>query len=148
MRVRANLRASFESMVRAPPLQDWASAAPGSVHKVAFSTLAGMSMPTLFGEVPLSESRKGSADGFVGSEWGRASRDPPREARGKRPMLRPWSRTARRRRGIFFSSYFLLISLFSPFLCFLFISVPIFCFHKTQVSAENSNRSADPSGRL
>ena len=80
MRVRANLRASFESMVRAPPLQDWASAAPGSVHKVAFSTLAGMSMPTLFGEVPLSESRKGSADGFVGSEWGRASRDPPREA--------------------------------------------------------------------
>ena len=36
-------------------------------------------MPTLFGEAPLSESRKGSADGFVGSEWGRASRDPPRE---------------------------------------------------------------------
>ena len=67
-------------MVRAPPLQDWAHAAPGSVHKVAFSTLAGMSMPTLFGEAPLSESRKGSADGFVGSEWGRASRDPPREA--------------------------------------------------------------------
>ena len=95
MRVRANLRASFESMVRAPPLQDWAHAAPGSVHKVAFPTLAGMispttgmSMPMLFGEVPLSESRKGFADGFVGSEWGRASGDPPREARGKRPMLR------------------------------------------------------------
>ena len=48
-------------------------------------------MALLFGEVPLSESRKGFADGFVGSEWGRASRDPPREARGKRPMLRPWS---------------------------------------------------------
>ena len=50
-----------------------------------------MTMPMLFGEVPLSESRKGFADGFVGSEWGRASRDPPREARGKRPLLRPWS---------------------------------------------------------
>ncbi len=60
-----------------------------------------MTMPMLFGEVPLSESRKGFADGFVGPEWGRASRGPPREARGKRPMLRPWSRSARRRRGSF-----------------------------------------------
>ena len=64
-----------------------------------------MTMPMLFGEIPLSESRKGFADSFVGSEWGRASRDPPREARGKRPMLRPWSQFSRRRRGSFLKDF-------------------------------------------
>ena len=27
------------------------------------------SMPTLVGEIPLSECRNGFADGFIGSEW-------------------------------------------------------------------------------
>ena len=48
-----------------------------------------MTISRLFGGSRLSECRNGFADGSSGSEWSSPSRDPPWEARGKRPMFSP-----------------------------------------------------------
>jgi len=48
-------------------------------------------MPRLFGGSPLSESRNGFADGSIGSEWSRLSRNPPWATDGGRRTAARWN---------------------------------------------------------
>ena len=64
-----------------------------------FSELHAQTISRLLGGSRLSECRNGFADGSSGSEWSSPSRDPPWEARGKRPRFPPFDPPAGRPAG-------------------------------------------------
>ena len=60
------------------------------MRRLRGGTLREPLLVRLFGGARLSECRNGFADGSSGSEWSSPSRDPPWEARGKRPRFPPF----------------------------------------------------------